>query len=90
MSRYIEIVTGKERRAALLLLAVLLIGLPVANASAQPVDAQALCFDIISPRDAARTRRLHSPGPVYRADVVVEPEWKTRRYGWLSLDNACR
>ena len=48
-----EIVTGTERRAALLLLAVLLISLPAANASAQPLDAQALCFDIISPRDAA-------------------------------------
>jgi hypothetical protein len=54
MSRYIEIATGKERRAALPLLAVLLIGFPVAIASAQPVDAQVLCFDIISPRDAAR------------------------------------
>lgn len=52
MSRTME--TGTERRAVLLLLAVLLIGLPVANASAQPLDAQALCFDIISPRDAAR------------------------------------
>ena len=54
MSRTIEIVRGTERRAALPLLAVLLIGLSVANASAQPVDLQALCFDIISPRDAAR------------------------------------
>jgi hypothetical protein len=54
MSRYMEIVTGVERRAALLLLAVLLVGLPFENASAQPLDAQALCFDIISPRDAAR------------------------------------
>jgi hypothetical protein len=54
MNRTMEIVTATERRAALLLLAVLLISLPVANASAQPLDAQALCFDIISPRDAAR------------------------------------
>ena len=49
-----EIVTGMERRAALLLLAVLLVGLSVENASAQPIDAQTLCFDIVSPRDAAR------------------------------------
>lgn len=49
-----EIVTEVERRAALLLLAVFLVDLPVANASAQPVDAQAQCFDIISPRYAAQ------------------------------------
>ncbi|HZV06618.1 MAG TPA: hypothetical protein VE999_16170 [Gemmataceae bacterium] len=49
-----EIVTGVERRAAVLLLAVLLVGLPVENTSAQPLDTQALCFDIISPRDSAR------------------------------------
>ena len=49
-----EIVTGVERRAALLLLAVLLVGLPVENTSAQALESQALCFDIISPRDAAR------------------------------------
>jgi hypothetical protein len=54
MSRYMEIVTRMERRAALLLLAVLLVGLPVENTSAQPIDAQTLCFDIVSPRDAAR------------------------------------
>jgi hypothetical protein len=54
MSRYMEIVTRMERRAALLLLAVLLVGLPVENTSAQPINAQTLCFDIVSPRDAAR------------------------------------
>ena len=48
-----EIVTRMERRAALLLLAVLLVGLPVETTSAQPIDAQTLCFDIVSPRDAA-------------------------------------
>jgi len=54
MSGYAEAVIGIKRRAALLAPAVLLIALPVANASAQPLDAQALCFDIISPRDTAR------------------------------------
>ena len=54
MSRYTEIVTGMERQAALLLLAVLLVGLSGEATSAQPLDAQTLCFDIVSPRDAAR------------------------------------
>src|SRR5579883_678407 len=36
------------------------------------------------------TRRLDSPGSMYRADLVVGPEWKTQRYSRLSLDNACR
>jgi hypothetical protein len=49
-----EIVAAMERRGALLLLAMLFFVSPVAKASAQPVDSQAVCFDIISPRDAAR------------------------------------
>jgi hypothetical protein len=54
MNRCMEILTWVERRAALFLLAAVLVGLPVETASAQRLDEQALCFDIISPRDAAR------------------------------------
>jgi hypothetical protein len=52
MSRTMKIVAAMERRGPLLLLAMLFFVSPVAKA--QSVDSQAVCFDIISPRDAAR------------------------------------
>jgi hypothetical protein len=54
MSRYMEIVSGRGCRAAFLLVATLLIGLPAAGASAQTDEAQARCFDIITLRNTAQ------------------------------------
>jgi hypothetical protein len=54
MSRYMDIVTGRGCRAAFLMIAALLIELPAADASAQTAEAQAHCFDIITPRNTAQ------------------------------------